>query len=306
MSNKFKQDDLETTRVSSLEQLKQELAFRSQRDRAYLIVLAGAEVGKMFKLGDGTTTIGRSSRADICVEDDSISRMHVRLTMDGPRVSLEDLESSNGTLVNGDRIQMVELQDGDKIRLGDTTILKFTFHDRLDESFQQRMYDAALRDALTSAFNKKYFVDHLALEISYARRHGTILSLIMFDIDHFKQVNDTHGHVAGDQVLVRLAAVVHALLRNEDVFARYGGEEFCVVLRGIALPDAGRLGERIRSAVETAPFVIEKGSISVTVSVGVAEYRQGSEDPLELVGAADGALYAAKNSGRNRVLLKSD
>ncbi len=306
MSDRPKIDDLETTRVSSLEQLRQELALRTQRDRAYLIVLAGADVGRMHKLQDGETTIGRSQRADIRVDDDSISRLHVKLRMSGASVEIEDLNSSNGTLVNGERISAVGLQDGDKIRLGDTTILKFTFHDRLDESFQQKMYDAALRDPLTRAFNKKYLLDHLLLEVSYARRHSAMLILIMLDIDHFQRINDTHGHIAGDQVLVRMAGLIQGMLRNEDVFARYGGEEFSVVLRGIALADAGRLAERIRAAVETTPFPFEEQNLAVTISVGVAQYRQGSEDPVELIAAADGALYAAKNSGRNRVLLKSD
>src|ERR1051326_4138658 len=122
------QDDLEKTRVSNLEQLKQELAKRSERDRAYLIVLAGGEVGKMFKLDQGEVTIGRSHRADVRIEDDSISRMHVKLVLAGQQVSIEDLGSSNGTLVNGERIAKSLLQDGDKIRVGETVILKFTFH----------------------------------------------------------------------------------------------------------------------------------------------------------------------------------
>jgi diguanylate cyclase (GGDEF)-like protein len=303
MSQKHSEDP-EATRVSDIEKLRAELSRRSERDRAYLIVLAGAEVGKMFRLDEGETVVGRSHRADIRIDDDSISRMHAKLALSGNAVTIEDLNSSNGTLVNGKPITKNPLRDGDKIRLGETTILKFTFHDRLDESFQQKMYDAALRDPLTKAFNKKYFIDHLTTEVSYARRHGAALSLIILDIDHFKRVNDTHGHVVGDMVLVGLAELVGGLLRNEDVFARYGGEEFVVVLRGIVLGDAGVLAERLRAAVEAKQFVFEGRSYKVTVSAGVAEINRENTEPLTLVEAADEALYAAKNAGRNRVLLK--
>jgi len=304
MSDKF-EDDLESTRVSDIDKLRAELTRRSERDRAYLIVLAGADVGKMFKLGEGETVIGRSHRADIRIDDDSISRLHCKLSLLGTSVKIEDLGSSNGTVVNdGAGVSADSLRDGDKIRLGDTTILKFTFHDKLDESFQRKMYDAALRDPLTKCYNKKYFIDTLNTEVSYARRHKSTLSLIIFDLDHFKQVNDNYGHVAGDHVLIDIAALVHHMLRTEDVFARYGGEEFVIILRGIGLDDAGILAERVREAVAKHQFIFGEQRLPVTVSIGVAQYDHATEDPLTLVEAADGALYAAKKAGRNRVLLK--
>ncbi|MBI4705247.1 MAG: GGDEF domain-containing protein [Deltaproteobacteria bacterium] len=297
-------DDLDRTRVANIDALKEELARRSRRDRAYLIVLAGADVGKMFKLDAGETFLGRSHRATVRIDDDSISRMHAKVLLDGAEIEIEDLGSSNGTLVNEQKITRARLRDGDKIRLGETTILKFTFHDRLDESFQQKMYDAALRDPLTRIYNKKYFIDTLATEFSYARRHGTGLSLIIFDLDHFKRINDTYGHVAGDYVLVELATLVRGMLRNEDVFARYGGEEFVIVLRAIPLHHAGTLAERVRAAVEAKQFVFDGQRLPVTVSVGVAAHHAGLEGFTSLVEEADEALYAAKGAGRNRVLLK--
>lgn len=296
-------DDMEATRVSDLDKLREELSRRSQRDRAYLIVLAGTDVGKMFKLTDGETVLGRSHRADIRLDDDSISRLHAKLVLDGTSIGLEDLNSSNGTLVNGDRIAAQTLRDGDKIRLGETTILKFTFHDLLDESFQQKMYNAALRDPLTKVYNKKYFLDQLGTEVSYAKRHSTPLSLLIFDLDHFKNINDTYGHVAGDQVLIELAQLVQGMLRSEDVFARYGGEEFVVILRGINIEDAGLLAERLRAAVEERAFMFDDRKLPVAVSGGVAAYDEELSDPLALVEAADEALYAAKKAGRNRVLV---
>ena len=297
-------DELEQTRISDLEKLRKELGRRSERDRAYLVVLAGSDVGKMFRLSAGETVLGRSGHADIRLDDDSISRLHAKLRLSGQTIVIEDLNSSNGTLVNGARVGQHVLCDGDKIRLGETTILKFTFHDRLDESFQMKMYNAALRDPLPKLYNKKYFLDQLDAEISYSKRHGTPLSLLIFDLDHFKSVNDTYGHVVGDLVLTGVAGLVQAKLRNEDVFARYGGEEFVIILRGIMLDDAGVLAERLRGAIEAHEFVSGGQRVGVTASVGVAALAEDAKEPLALVEAADSALYAAKKAGRNRVLLK--
>src|SRR5262249_14489248 len=152
--------------------------------------------------------------------DDGISRKHARVNQEGARVTIEDLQSSNGTYVNGEPVTVSELHDGDKIRLGSTTVLKFSYHDHLDESFQQQMYDAALRDPLTRAFNKKYFIDRLETELAYARRHRQPVSLVMIDVDFFKRVNDTYGHIAGDYVLTRLSRIAVSAVRTEDVFAR--------------------------------------------------------------------------------------
>src|SRR5262249_33437474 len=146
------------------------------------------------------------------------------------------------------------LREGDKIQLGSTTILKFTYQDQLDTSFHQHMADAALRDGLTKAFNKKYFLDRLETELAYAKRHHTPLSLLMFDVDHFKNVNDTYGHLAGDYVLAKLAQLTSRTVRAEDVFARYGGEEFGVICRGVTLANAGILAERLRMMVEATSF----------------------------------------------------
>jgi len=298
-------DDMEATKVASLGELQQELLSRSERNRAYLIVLAGSNVGEMYRVDEGETFIGRGQNATIRLNDDGISRRHARLVQQNGEVIIEDLRSSNGTLVNGVAINFQRLQDGDKIRLGSTTILKFTYHDHLDETFQQQMYDAALRDGLTKAFNKKYFLDRLETEIAYARRHRTPLSLLMFDVDHFKRVNDTYGHLAGDYVLAKLAKIASTTVRTEDVFARYGGEEFGVICRGVPLGSAGILGERLRSTVETTLFDHEGQQLPITISVGVAAYPDlPVETATQIISAADEALYEAKRCGRNRVLLK--
>jgi diguanylate cyclase (GGDEF)-like protein len=224
---------------------------------------------------------------------------------DGERVTIEDLQSSNGTFVNNERITSKELEDGDKIRLGNTTVLKFSYHDLLDESFQQQMYDAAQRDSLTRAFNKRYFMDRLETEIAYARRHKQSLSLVMFDVDFFKRVNDTYGHLAGDHVLARLARLATSTVRMEDVFARYGGEEFAILCRGVELANAGILAERLRALVAAHGFEHDGNKLPVTISAGVAAYPEvDAKNSTELIAAADEALYEAKRTGRNRVILK--
>jgi len=278
------------------------------RDRAYLIVLAGTAVGEMYKISKSETTIGRGSQADIQVIDEGISRKHAAIRLDGERVVVADLGSTNGTFLNGERVAGIHaLSDGDKIQVGSTTILKFTFHDSLDESFQRQMYESALRDGLTKAFNKKYFLERLESEFAYALRHNSALSLVMFDIDHFKKINDTHGHLAGDSALVTLANVIHATIRKEDVFARYGGEEFAVICRGVDLNGAALFGERIRAKIEATSFNYSGATIAMTVSVGVAAVGGSSmQEMLQLVGLADDALYTAKRQGRNRVISASD
>jgi diguanylate cyclase (GGDEF)-like protein len=289
------------TKVASKGELAQPVA--TDRDRAYLIVLAGASVGEMYKIAKESTIIGRGTQADIHIVDDGISRRHAEIAHKGNRIVVRDLGSTNGTFINGDRITEHTLQDGDKIQVGSTTILKFTFHDSLDETFQRQMYESALRDGLTKIFNKKYFLDRLESEFAYAARHKTPLSLVMFDVDHFKKINDTHGHLAGDFVLTTLANLVSTTIRQEDVFARYGGEEFAVICRGVDLVGATAFGERIRRMVAAQLYLYQDIDIKVTVSVGVAALPDvGMRECLELIGAADEALYQAKRGGRNRVV----
>jgi two-component system cell cycle response regulator len=290
-------DDLDRTKLG-IEPLRTR---RSDSDRPHLIVLAGTNVGEMYALDGPEVVVGRGDTATIRLQDDSISRKHAIIRIAGGDVRVEDLGSANGTLVNGALVTTAPLRDGDKIQLGATTILKFTYHDRLEEEFQRQMYEAALRDPLTKAFNKKHLLDRLSVEVAFANRHQSPLSLVMLDIDHFKKVNDTHGHLAGDFVLAHLAAAVQAVLRSEDLFGRYGGEEFAIVCRGATVAEAQVVAERIRATVHGTSFVYEGRTIPVTVSLGVAPLAGSSS--TDLVAAADRALYEAKRGGRNRVVV---
>ena len=277
-----------------------------RRDRAYVIVIAGPNVGEMFKLDD-VQVVGRGANAQVRLSDSEISRNHARLVLEAGGVFVEDLKSTNGTFVNGDPITYRELEDGDKIQVGTTTILKFSYHADLDEEFQRHMYDAALRDSLTGSYNQKYFLDRLESELAFAERHKFHLALVLFDIAHFKRVNDAHGHPAGDAVLRELAAGVLESVRKEDVFARYGGEEFAVLSRGLDTAGAVRFGERLRGWVEGHIFAPEGTPIPVTVSVGVVSFPDSPiQDPAAFLKTADEALYRAKGLGRNRVCAPRD
>lgn len=274
------------------------------RDRAYLIVIAGSNVGEMHKLDHSLTVLGRSIDSNIRLIDDGISRHHCRIRVEAGKVVVEDLASRNGTFCNGERLSHHVLQDGDKLQLGKTTILKFSYHDHLEESFQKQMLESALRDGLTGTYNKRYFLDRLDSEIKFSLRHKVNLALLMMDLDKFKDVNDTHGHLAGDKVLSSFAKMVQKSIRNEDVFARYGGEEFAIITRAISRPDVYHFADRLRQ--EASQLVIESDGvrIPITVSMGIATIPEDpASTPQELIKAADDMLYEAKRGGRNRVII---
>src|SRR3954468_9242282 len=275
-----------------------------KRNLAYLVVLAGVSAGEMFKLQADKTVVGRGPTVGVRLHDEGVSGEHCQFMREGVKIIVVDLGSTNGTFVNGIKVDRKELSDGDKIMVGSTTILKFTYHDYLDEVFQRQMYESALRDGLTKVFNKKYFTDYLEKEFAFAARHKGPLALIFLDIDHFKKINDTYGHPAGDQVLADLSQLMSSLLRTEDVLARFGGEEFTILCRGSDLSGAKIVAERVRKAVEERKFSFGGKDIPVTVSLGVVAIPEsGITEHNAFLAAADKALYEAKRSGRNRLCV---
>ena len=275
------------------------------KPKPYLLVLAGSSVGEMHRIAKEKTVLGRGDKVDVRLVDEGISREHAQLIQVGEKVFLEDLGSTNGTFCNGTRVQRQPLAHGDKILLGSTTILKFSYHDKLDEMFQRQMSESALRDGLTKTFNKRYLNERLESEFTYASRHGTSLALLFLDIDHFKKINDAYGHPGGDFVLTELSKLITDILRPEDILARYGGEEFAVISRGSTVAEGEVMAERLRRMVEAHAFVFEEQSIRVTISVGVAgSPHPGVQSPADLIAVADEMMYEAKRSGRNRVCVR--
>jgi diguanylate cyclase (GGDEF)-like protein len=149
---------------------------------------------------------------------------------------------------------------------------------------------------------KRYLLEALEKEIIRARRHARELSFVMFDIDHFKKINDHHGHLAGDHVLKELARIVQGRIRRDEVFARYGGEEFSIILPETGIEGARALAEGLREKIESSKFVFQGDSIPVTVSIGVALLTDTDKTSLDLIRAADAKLYEAKRGGRNKVV----
>ena len=293
----------EKTSVHAVEDLLKE---SRQSGAAYLIVIRAkspATIGRMTKLDKTELVMGRSSETALQIEDDGVSRKHAKVVQaSNGHFQLVDLGSTNGTFLNGIKVSVANLQDGDKIQIGSNTVLKFSIQDQLEEQYQRSIYESATRDGLTRIFNKKYFLDTLRKEFAYCLRHRVALSLVMFDVDHFKRINDTYGHPAGDYVLTRIAQKINETVRAEDLFTRYGGEEFALMLRESAVDKALRCAERCRRAIDAAEFQFQGTPIKVTISLGVATlFDSDYSQPEELVSAADKYLYRAKRAGRNRV-----
>ncbi len=269
----------------------------------YITMIAGPHAGATVKLGALETVLGRAPESGCRVDSEGVSWKHARIFRAGPIYLVEDLKSTNGTGVNDKQIEASPLNDGDRIQLGPSIILRFNLWDELEAGVQVQLYESAVKDPLTKAFNRKHFTERLTQEIAFAARHGTPLALIIFDIDFFKKVNDTYGHAGGDVVLKSVCAAMLATVRPEDVFARIGGEEFVLLARGIDAAGAVGFAERVRAGVQALVIPFEAGTIPVTASFGVALLDEVSApDGEALLALADKRLYAAKAGGRNRVV----
>jgi two-component system cell cycle response regulator len=267
---------------------------------ACLVVIYGMELGKKYNLNSASLVVGRSSKCDIQIDQESISRNHSKIVNTGKSILIRDLGSTNGTYVNDEPVDEYVLRDGDLIKIG-RTIFKFLTGGNIENAYHEEIYRLTTVDGLTQIFNKRYFMDTIEREIARAHRYRRSLSLVMFDIDHFKKVNDGFGHLAGDYVLKHLAQTVRSKIRREDCFARYGGEEFAIVLPEIDNANAVPFAEKIRQIVEKTEFKFENTRIPVTISMGVATIDDEPTDVAALIKRADERLYEAKASGRNRV-----
>ncbi|MGA2450791.1 MAG: GGDEF domain-containing protein [Polyangiaceae bacterium] len=272
---------------------------------ALLTVVVGPHAGRAYSIVEPITLVGRGKTAHVRIDDPGASRSHARIVVsDDGKYVLEDLGSTNGTFVDGVRVERVELKSGDRIRFGASVTLSFAILDAQAERLQHQLYESSVRDPLTRAHNRRYLVERLAGEIAYAKRHASEFALMLLDLDHFKRINDTHGHLAGDDVLRGVASLISRMIRAEDVLARFGGEEFVVAVRGIELGHVLRFAERLRAAIERQDIKADTLTLRVTASIGCAsliELPESSRDADGLLRLADERLYAAKTQGRNRV-----
>jgi len=288
------------------ETIRKELEQAAQQPPC-LIVVRGIPQGHRYFLNQQETIIGRDPAVDIAITSDpNISRRHASVTIQGDRVVLTDLGSSNGTKINGKpcapRTPIV-LAKEDMIGMG-TTQFKFLPAGQLETLYYGNLGDAAHMDPLTSIYNKGFLLEAIESEFKRHKALHTDFSVIFFDLDHFKKINDTYGHEAGDLVLKETCGLVYTkAVRPKDVFARYGGEEFVILLGNTGSAAAEERAELIRSTIEGHAYMYEGKRIPVTASVGVAELDSSFESAQSLLKAADKALYAAKSGGRNRVVV---
>ncbi|MCA9576803.1 MAG: GGDEF domain-containing protein [Polyangiales bacterium] len=286
------------TRVTPLEDLK--LPVKDGQDCLVIIYSSDArQFGKRYLLTADSVSIGRGSENEVVLENDAVSRKHAVIEKRQRMYYVSDLESTNGTYVNDSLVRDYQLRRGDQIKIGDT-ILKFLSGSDMEAQYHETIYKMTIVDGLTGVNNKRFFLDAMDREIPRARRHQRPLSLVMMDLDHFKGINDTFGHLAGDFVLKEFAQLVKARLRPDDILARYGGEEFAVILPETDRDGAHKIADELRRMVAAHRFEFEREPVRVTLSCGVAQLAEGW-DVLQFVKAADDRLYHAKNSGRNQV-----
>lgn len=270
-----------------------------------LTVLSGSRAGEVFRLDALEYMIGRDEHADISIGDPGLSRAHGRLYRRGGQFYVEDVGSTNGTFVNARKLQDPHrLSNGDRIQIGQNTVLRFSLQDRLEQEATQRLYEMTVRDALTELYNRRHLDDQLEAEFAYAKRHKSDLCVLLLDVDHFKRINDTHGHGVGDEVLVAVARGLEHIVRKEDLVARYGGEEFVIIARGIDVNGGLAFAERVRAYLASLDIATQAGNLSVTASFGVAHTDNHPYGSVRgLLSASDEALYRAKARGRNCVEL---
>jgi two-component system, cell cycle response regulator len=264
-----------------------------------LVIISGEDMGRRYELGLTEVSIGRADNCTICVATDQVSRKHATVQAILGKYYLVDNGSTNGTFVNEQKVERAKLLDGDQIRVG-KTVLKYT-ESHVEQRYFEHVFNLASMDALTGAFNKRYFDETFGKEALRSQQTATPLSLVLFDIDHFKRVNDTYGHPAGDAVLKAVAGAVSAQLRDGDALFRVGGEEFALVLSATPLDMAIQAAEAVRSLIAELVTELAGTRITATLSLGVAELGV-SELPAELYQRTDALLYAAKRGGRNRVV----
>ncbi len=264
---------------------------------------AGPLMGVRFVLEAPSYLLGRDANADIRIDSPTVSRIHARITRNARGWVISDEGSTNGVLINHRKKRTRHLlMDRDVVTLGDTSF-KFLSGNNVEAAYHAEVYRLTIMDALTQVHNRRHFFDCLEREISSTRRHKTPLSVIMMDLDHFKKINDTHGHLVGDQLLKAVADRIRPNIRREDIFARYGGEEFAILLVHTPHENALQFATKIHRLIGGTPFVIGGKKIPLTVSIGVTTYLGKRQTDVEtIVAQADRNLYRAKERGRDQVV----
>ena len=277
------------------------LASVSDGGQVCLVQIHGPEMGRLYDIGGAGAEMGRGESSHISIASDTVSRRHAQLLWLGDTLTVKDLGSLNGTYLDDRRVKTpTPIHPGQMLRLG-SVIFKVLQGADLERRYHEEIYRMAIFDGLTNIHNKRYFMEFLEREHQRAVRHERPLSLLMLDVDHFKQANDEHGHINGDRLLRQVASRMRGFIRRDECFARYGGEEFGMILPETSLSGAQALAEKVRRVIRDTPMDLQDGgSVVITISIGAAELDAG-DTVFGLIGRADEALYAAKSNGRDRV-----
>lgn len=301
-------EDLEKTSILTSETLKVTLD-TANKTPATIVLLVGpaSSIGKQWQLSGGDDmVIGRSASNMLFVDDRSVSKSHAKFVHSGNDIMIMDLESTNKTIINSQVLPPmtpVKLKNNDQIKVGNV-IFKFLEKGNIEAVSAKKAFDRSQTDALTGIYNKGALQAYAPEAIKRSDLTSEPMSLIIFDIDHFKKVNDTYGHAAGDYVIREIARLVKdKLIRNEDFFARFGGEEFVLVVSSAEIQISANIADRIRTTIEAHTFEFEGTVMPIRVSVGVSVRKPNGETWDELFEKADAALYKSKNRGRNQVSI---
>ncbi len=269
-----------------------------------LIVIAGDLFGQMINLEEKKKVFfGRGSECDVVINNPSLSRKHCVVKNENGKIILEDLNSTNGTFVNGIRVSRVELESGQRVFLGDICAFKFAYQDDIDLDLNRLILDKAIKDRLTNVYNRTYFDELLRKEFLFHKRANLPLSLIFIDLDDFKKINDTFGHICGDEILKKVAMSLKSNVRESDYVCRYGGEEFVIILKNTNFEKAMKKAESLRKIINSIELLCNANQIGVSASLGVSTLENGNfKSEKRLLAEADSAMYKAKELGKNMVI----
>jgi len=287
--------ELEVTQISRFEE-------KLGGGESCLVQIHGVGLGRKYSIGEGELTIGRDAKNGIVLDLDNVSRRHAKVVTRGKRSFVKDLGSTNGTYLNNKEVvEETPLRSGDYIKVG-SCIFKFLSGGDIESQYYEAIYQLTIIDGLTQVYNKRFLLEFMEREMGRCHRYGRALSLIMFDLDRFKKINDKHGHPAGDSVLREVASRIKQWIRKEECLARFGGEEFAIVVPESGPENTRRFAEKVRRLIADQAFEFENKKLSVTISLGVADLAADMVEPIDFIKVADANLYKAKRDGRNCVV----
>jgi len=294
---------LDNTDILNVSSIRKQWDVTSKKTPA-LTLLTGEKLGKVFKLINGLElSIGRDPSNHIPIDVASFSRRHCSVTMSNNKVYIKDLNSTNKVFINGKEVSAAELKDGDRVSFGDICVFKYSLLDKLDLEINSMLFKKATEDILTGVHNRTYFQESFKVEFMFHKRVEMPLSLIFYDFDDFKKVNDTYGHMCGDMVLKKVSGAVKTHIREIDFLARYGGEEFVILLKNTDYDSAMQIAKKLQATIASTDIVFETIKINITASFGVVTLIDNNfKSPEEMLVKVDAMAFRAKKQGKNGVV----